>query len=106
MTAADELRRRLGFVVVGIDAGTWIKPENAVDALLGTLTSHTVEHRAQLIAWLIEAGVLIHEAWLDPRITRNGKGTTSFSTLTFVEERTPEDGCRALYAVAPVGGTS
>ena len=46
------LRTRLGFTVVGIDAGRFKRPEDAVDEILATLASIYLPHREELLAWV------------------------------------------------------
>lgn len=46
------LRRRLGFTVMGIDAGRFKRPEDAVEEILATLGSVYRPHRQELSVWL------------------------------------------------------
>ena len=74
VTDDRNLRRRLGLVVINIDGGGYRRPEDAVDALLGVMASEWPVHRAELVSWLVDAGVLdrvsaavdgFHDEWAD-----------------------------------------
>ena len=51
-TPRDRIKRRLGFIVYAIDAGTYYEPEDAADEILGVLESIHPSHRDDLIAWV------------------------------------------------------
>ena len=56
LTPRQRVKRRLGFIVYAIDAGTYYEPEDAAEAILAVLESIHPSHRADLLAW-VETGL-------------------------------------------------